>query len=446
MHEHGRMTPDRLSRSREGRIIGGVCAGLGRYTGIDPLVFRVGFALLVFASWFGLPLYGFALALMPAEDGKAAPLERMTGRLLAGATALTLLGVLLCAGILLSLTGRGLLNGLSGDAPAALAIVVLIAMTAQARGVDLVAAVRTLPDRMRGEPLPEAQAPPRPPAEVPSERSTAGWIDLATLQPYRPDPPGKEDGVPVAPPRPSGATAPIDLTKTPADPAAPLTPSVRPEPSSCSRGGALERSRKRPPVLAGVTLLLASAAGASSLAFTSGLPEIASLQVAFATALAVVALGLVIGTWAGGTGGLVAVGALLSVALIGSGTAADVRDGARFGDVSWRPVDPNATQPYRIIAGKGVLDLTALPLRDGERYRVFAEVDLGGLRVVLPALAQVELHVSTGLGDVTVDKRITSGPKARVERTLPGVGANPPVLELHVKGRLSDLEVVRGQI
>ncbi|WP_106403426.1 PspC domain-containing protein [Actinocorallia populi] len=430
MREHGRMTPDRLSRAREGRILGGVCAGLGRYTGIDPLVFRVGFALLVFASWFALPLYGVALLLMPAEGDEPAPLERMTGRLFTGATALTLLGVLLCAGVLLSLTGRGLINGLGGDALASLAIVLLIALTAQARGVDLVAAVRTLPDRLRGEPLPAVQARQAPPAAVPPQDLQAGWIDLATLRPFQPGPAAKEARVPSAPAEPSGAT---DLLG-PAD-------KTRPAPA----GGCVERTGKRPPVLAGVTLLAASAAGASSLAFTSGLPEIASMQVALATALAVVALGLVAGTWAGGTGGLVAVGALLSVALIGSGTAADVRDGARFGDVSWRPVDPNATQPYRIVAGLGVLDLTALPLQDGGRYRVFAEVGIGGLRVVLPALAQVELRVSTGLGDVTVDKRITSGPRARVERTLPGVGANPPVLELHVKGRLGDLEVVRGQ-
>ncbi|MEO3787797.1 PspC domain-containing protein [Actinocorallia sp. B10E7] len=433
------MTSDRLTRAREGRIGGGVCAGLGRYTGIDPLVFRVGFALLVFASWCALPLYVAALLLMPDEDGGPAPLERATGRLLAGTTTLTLLGVLLGTGILLDLTGQGLLNSLGGDALAALVIAALIALAAQARGADLVAAARTLPDRLRGEPLP-AMKTRTPPPTTPLEELQAGWIDLATLQPYRPPAaPRKESAERRAPAEPSGSAAFLDLSEQTSGPASgevsePERPAAKPE---HSRGGT-------PPVLSGVTLLLASAAGASSLAFTSGLPETASLQVAFATALAVVALGLVVGTWAGRTNGLVAVGALLSVALIGSTAAADVQNGARFGEVSWRPVDPNAAQPYRIIAGQGVLDLTALPLRDGGRYRVAAEVGLGGLRVVLPAHAQVELHVSTGLGDVTVDKKITSGPRARVERTLPGAGSNPPVLELHVKGRLGDLEVVRG--
>lgn len=450
------MTSDRLHRVREGRIVTGACAGLGRYTGIDPLVFRVGFALLVFATWCALPLYAAAFALMPGEDEEAAPLERAAGRVLTGTTVLTLLGVLLGAGILLDLTGQGLLQSLGGDTLAALVMAALIALAAQARGADLVAAVRALPDGLRGEPLPSRPARTSPAAEAPAAGASpahpqAGWIDLATLQPYRPAPPAKEDAVPAglavrehddaapesAPPATPASPEPFPArdADAPAGPAAPASEAVRKRPA----GG------MRPPVIAGATLLLASAAGASSLAFTSHLPEPASLQVALSTALAVVALGLFAGVRAGGTNGLVAVGALLSVALVGGGAAADVQSGARFGDVSWRPADLDAARPYRIIAGRGVLDLTALPLREGERYRVDAEIGFGGLRVVLPALAQVELHVSTGLGDVTVDKRITSGPRARVERTLPGSGANPPVLELRVKGRFGDLEVARGR-
>jgi len=439
MSEHEHMTSDRLTRAGEGRIGAGVCAGLGRYTGIDPLVFRVGFALLVFASWCAVPLYVLALLIMPEEDGEPAFLERRTGRLLAGSTVLTLLGVLLGAGVLIDLAGQGLLNSLGGDTLAAAVIVALAALIAQAKGADLVAAARTLPDRLRGEPLPVMTTQTLQ-HTVPPEEAQAGWIDLATLQPFRPVPAAAFREAPAerpGPEGPSGATDLFDLSE-PASSEKALEPerAAAGKPECLSGGG--------PPVLAWVTLLLASGAGASSLAFTSGLPQTASLQVACATALAVVALGLVAGTWAGRTNGLVAVGALLSMALVGGTAAADVQNGARFGEVSWRPVDPNAAQPYRIIAGQGVLDLTALPLHEGGRYRVAAEVGLGGLKVLLPSHVQVELRVSTGLGDVTVDKKITSGPRARVERTLPGSGTNPPVLELQVKGRVGDLEVVRA--
>lgn len=438
------MTSDRLSRVREGRILTGVCTGLGRYTGIDPLVFRVAFALLAFATWCALPLYGLALSLMPDEQGdEPAPLERLSGRLLAGRTVLTLLGVLLGTGILLDLTGQGLLQSLGGDSLAALVIAALIVLTAQARGANVVAEVRALPDGLRGTPLPAARrgmskAAAAPPA-VSWEESQAGWIDLATLRPYRPDAPSKEDSVPaglVVQEQEHEDTAPASTASAPASGA-----TAPPSETAPKRPG----SRRRPPVLAGITLLCAAAAGASSLSFTSHLPETASLQVAFATALAAVALGLVIGARAGGSQGLVAVGALLSVVLVGSNAVTEAQNGARFGEVSWRPVDPRAAEPYRILAGRGVLDLTALPLQDGERYRVDAEVGFGGLRVVLPALAQVELHIATDLGDITVEKKITGGPRARVEHTLPGSGVRPPVLELHVKGRFGDLEVVRGR-
>ena len=38
--------PKRLLRAREGRVIGGVCAGLGRYFNVDPIMFRIGAIVL----------------------------------------------------------------------------------------------------------------------------------------------------------------------------------------------------------------------------------------------------------------------------------------------------------------------------------------------------------------------------------------------------------------
>jgi len=33
----------RLVRSRRGRLIGGVCSGLGAHFGVDPILFRIAF-------------------------------------------------------------------------------------------------------------------------------------------------------------------------------------------------------------------------------------------------------------------------------------------------------------------------------------------------------------------------------------------------------------------
>jgi len=41
------MEVKKLYRSRDDRMIAGVCGGLGKYLGIDPTLLRLAFALLV---------------------------------------------------------------------------------------------------------------------------------------------------------------------------------------------------------------------------------------------------------------------------------------------------------------------------------------------------------------------------------------------------------------
>ena len=58
----------RLVRTNEGRWLGGVAAGLGRYFDVNPLVYRIAFAALAFAGGTGLLLYLAAWIVIPAED------------------------------------------------------------------------------------------------------------------------------------------------------------------------------------------------------------------------------------------------------------------------------------------------------------------------------------------------------------------------------------------
>ena len=62
--------PRRLYRARDGRVIGGVCAGLGRYFDVDPIIFRIGAVVLAFVGGAGLLAYLAALLLIPAEDSQ----------------------------------------------------------------------------------------------------------------------------------------------------------------------------------------------------------------------------------------------------------------------------------------------------------------------------------------------------------------------------------------
>jgi phage shock protein PspC (stress-responsive transcriptional regulator) len=58
----------RLVRVHEGRWLGGVAAGLGRYFDVNPLVYRIAFAALAFAGGTGILLYLAAWLVIPAED------------------------------------------------------------------------------------------------------------------------------------------------------------------------------------------------------------------------------------------------------------------------------------------------------------------------------------------------------------------------------------------
>ena len=57
----------RLMRSEEERMIAGVCGGLGQYLGVDPVLVRLAFLLLIPAGGVGFPLYFILMIVMPSE-------------------------------------------------------------------------------------------------------------------------------------------------------------------------------------------------------------------------------------------------------------------------------------------------------------------------------------------------------------------------------------------
>jgi phage shock protein C len=61
----------RLYRSRDDRMISGVCAGLGEYLGIDPTVVRLLFLLGLFAGGSTVPIYIVMMIIVPEEPMSA---------------------------------------------------------------------------------------------------------------------------------------------------------------------------------------------------------------------------------------------------------------------------------------------------------------------------------------------------------------------------------------
>ena len=91
--------PRVVRRSRTDRVIAGVCGGVGRYLGVDPVLLRIAFIILALANGLGVIAYVVAWVAIPEEkpDQPLAPApeaRRETGRLVIGG-ALVVLGLVL---------------------------------------------------------------------------------------------------------------------------------------------------------------------------------------------------------------------------------------------------------------------------------------------------------------------------------------------------------------
>ncbi len=58
----------KLTRSRDNRMIAGVCAGLGEYLGIDPTIVRLLVVLAFFTGFGGIALVYLIMALLIPEQ------------------------------------------------------------------------------------------------------------------------------------------------------------------------------------------------------------------------------------------------------------------------------------------------------------------------------------------------------------------------------------------
>jgi phage shock protein C len=80
-------------------VVAGICGGLGRHLGVDPVLLRIAFVALALANGIGLIAYAVAWIVIPEEPAgqpaAAAPADRgETGRLVLGG-ALVVLGLVL---------------------------------------------------------------------------------------------------------------------------------------------------------------------------------------------------------------------------------------------------------------------------------------------------------------------------------------------------------------
>jgi phage shock protein PspC (stress-responsive transcriptional regulator) len=70
----------RLVRIRQGRLVAGVCTGLGRYFGVDANLVRLAFGVLT--VFYGLGILGYLIAwvILPEEDEDGSILESIINK------------------------------------------------------------------------------------------------------------------------------------------------------------------------------------------------------------------------------------------------------------------------------------------------------------------------------------------------------------------------------
>jgi phage shock protein C len=91
----------RVRRSRQDRVFGGVCGGLGRYLRVDPVLLRIAAVALALSGGMGVLAYVIAWVVIPEESGeepvRSVSPDHRHGMAVAIGAALVGLGALLFA-------------------------------------------------------------------------------------------------------------------------------------------------------------------------------------------------------------------------------------------------------------------------------------------------------------------------------------------------------------
>ena len=415
-----------LRRDRRSRMIAGVCGGLGRHLDVDPVVFRILFAVLTFIGGFGLLAYAAAWLFVPDEGERESEAHRLlTGRSALGAVAIAVL-VVLGGMVALTTLARGLNHAVPLLVLAAAIVLVLIwrGDARRGRGPE----TGTGPGAGPGpgdRPQPWWQRPvptyPAPETGASSPTGAAGG-------------PGPSDAPPAPAPDPT-ATSEAAFASTLGWEYRGYTPGAEPV-------GTFEAPPQRR--ISGLTL----SAALLALGLIGVLAEAGAFHIGGTSALALavmaVGAGMVVGGLFGRARALIPLGLVLSVPLIVA-NALGVPLRGETGNTTWVPASAAALRsPYNLAAGKGQLDLSNVDPHGGTVH-VTAYVGAGQLLVTVPDDVAVEITGHVGVGRMIFpDDSEHSGIDVTHHFDAAAVGGSHGTILLDLKAGAGDLEVDRA--
>jgi phage shock protein PspC (stress-responsive transcriptional regulator) len=427
------MWETRPARPRRDRKIAGVAAAIARRYDIDPVLVRVGFAVAaVYGIGIALYVAGWLL-LPPAEEDD--PLDGGGPRPAHGSVSPWAWAGLVVALVVSGSIFWGEHGGFLLPVLAVLALLFLLHRSRANRGAG--------PDGGTG---PGSATPAADPAQTDS--SARGDTPEADPTPT----------VPVSAASSSTAEVqadPLDRGTPPGwDPlgAAPFAWDL-PEPAQPEAEVPAPRRKSRLTLITLALALLGAGAAGALVMLTSGL---AGLPVVFATALAIVGLGLVVGSFARSGRGLIPFALILALLTWGAVEARvplqTVAQGG-VGDISVAPTSPAALAPsYTRGAGSIDLDLSRLdttpaPGTDPLPIRTSVDLGLGEIVVTVPADADLTVRAHVDFGDLVYDTTDQGGTDAQLtvvdDLGADGVRSGRPI-ELDLQAGLGSVEVRRG--
>ncbi|MFE0362892.1 PspC domain-containing protein [Streptomyces griseoaurantiacus] len=418
--------PQRFRRDRRYKMLGGVCAGLGRQCDMDPVIFRVGLAVLSAVGGLGLLFYGFVWLLVPFEDEEENEFRKLlTGRVDGPGLAAVLFALVGC-GVFLTMLKNG-------------------TVLAFATVLSLLLAGAGYWSRRRGAPAPDplaaqaaADAPPEATAPPVATTYPSWWREPIVKDGTHEGGTGYLWGPPDIPDR--DVRAAVNIAE-----GYPLRPGTPPAP----------RPRPRGPRRTGgpVTLLALLAGGLGTGLTWSDHPLGTSLQIGLSCALAVFGLGIALSAFIGRTGAGSIIMAVLTAALLAASAALPKDIGTHWARTTWAPASASTVRAnYDLGTGEGTLDLSRIRPAEGRTVSTDAEVGIGRLRIVLPPGVTTRLDINAGIGDIQLpgdtSKDVDVAPGKHKRVTLPpaagGKKKNVGSFDLKLRVGLGQVEVTRA--
>ena len=429
-----------LRRSRTDRKLAGVCGGLGAYMNVDPIIFRVLFAVFTLFGGFGLLLYGVAWLFIPEEQDDRSEAQHLfrDGRTSAGALwaiAATVVGLLIFVAIAANEWDVvfWLLIG------SAITFVVLRSRNPQPSQVG--------PWWTASPPPAGSPAPPQTPPAAQDGPSVPAVTEQTSA------PPGQ------APPAAAGYTAQAVQAHYPSQdqyaPQSPYTAQSPPALAYQTQGGGeqwatqatqwetqppwQQQWRPKPPpppkpresspvpwLTLSAALVVGGILGALDLADVVDV----SAEAVAATILIIFGVGLVVSAWFGRARSLIGLGLATLVALVVI-AAVDVPLSGGFGE---RHIEPVAASdigdPVRLAAGKIVIDLTRFD-QPGATGVLDASVGAGEIVVIYPRDIRLEATADVSAGDI--DTGLAEDTRVNGDRVVHDpVGASKGTVQLNL--------------